>query len=177
MAAANAQIGVAVSAYYPDITLTAAFGVASTAFGNLFTGPSSLWSFGPAAAETLFDAGAREAAVEAARASYDQTIANYRQTTLTAFQQVEDNLASLRILADQAKVENTAVALAHHAEDLTLNQFKEGIVAYTAVLLAQTTTLSTEQTALSVQASRLTASVGLIQALGGGWNYNPLNTN
>ncbi len=174
MAAANAEIGVQTAAYYPDITLDASFGYMSVVLGKLFQTSSSLWSFGPSLAETVFDAGAREAAVEAARAAYDQTVANYRETVLTAFQQVEDNLAALHVLAEQAQVEGQAVLASRQAEALTLNQYKEGIVPYTNVLVAQTTRLGNEQTALSVHESRLAASVALIQALGGGWDMSQL---
>ena len=112
--------------------------------------------------------------MDAARAAYDQAVANYRQTVLTAFQQVEDNLSSLRILAQQAKELDAAVAHAREAEALVLNQYKEGIVPFNNVLTAQTTRLNSEQTALTVQGSRLTASVGLIQAVGGGWDASQL---
>lgn len=174
MAAANAQIGVKTAAYFPDITLDASAGFTSVVLGKLIQASTSLWSFGPSLAETVFDAGAREAAVDAARAYYDETVANYRQTVLTAFQQVEDNLASLRILAQQAKELDSAVAHAREAEALVLNQYEQGIVPYSSVLTAQTTRLSSEQTALAVQGSRLTASVGLIQAVGGGWDASQL---
>ena len=127
-------------------------------------------------AETIFDAGAREAQVEAARAAYDQTVAQYRQTVLTGFQQVEDELAALRILQDQAKVETQVVADAHKAEQLVLNQYKAGTVPYSSVLTAETTRLGNEQTALSVRQNRFIASVALIKALGGGWDVSQLPT-
>lgn len=170
VAAANAQIGVAIASYFPDLTLSASYGFTSSALGNLAQAPSNVWSFGPALAETVIDFGARAAQVEAARAAYDQTVANYRQTVLTGFQQVEDNLAALRILADQAKMEEAVVADAQKTEELTLNQYKEGTVAYNSVLTAQITTLTNEQTALTVRQNRLLASVALIEALGGGWS-------
>jgi len=173
MAAANAQIGVAVAAYYPDITLSGSFGYAA-AMGPLFAASNQLWSFGATIAETVFDGGLRDAQVEAARAAYDQTVANYRQTVLTAFQQVEDQLAALRILEQQAVVVDAAVRNAREAVRLTLNEYQAGTVAYTAVITAQTTALSNEQNALTVHQSRLAASVALIQALGGGWSAEQL---
>jgi NodT family efflux transporter outer membrane factor (OMF) lipoprotein len=174
--AANAEIGVTEGAYFPDITLSASFGYASTVLSKLISTSASVWSFGPTVAETIFDAGAREAQVENARALYDESVANYRQTTLTAFQQVEDDLASLHILGDQAKVSDSAVVDARKSEKLTLNQYKEGIVPFNNVLTAETTRLADEQTALSVQKTRLESSIALIQALGGGWDTSQLHT-
>ncbi len=177
MAAANAQIGVQTAAYFPDITLNASAGYTSAVLGKLLQASSSLWSFGPSLTETVFDAGARASAVEAARAFYDHTVANYRQTVLTAFEQVEDNLSSLHVLADQATALDATVEHARQAEALVLNQYQEGIVPYNNVLTAQTVRLSNEQSALSVLSSRLTASVGLVQALGGGWDASQLPEN
>ena len=168
-ASANAQVGVAIAAYYPSITLSASYGLVSSAIQNLFRASNAVWSVGPQAAETLFDAGLRSAQVAAARASYDQTIANYRQTVLAAFQQVEDELAALRILERQAEVQDRAVKASEEAEALILNQYKAGTVAYTNVITAQTVSLGNKQTALAILQSRLTASVVLIEALGGGW--------
>ncbi len=168
-AAANAQIGVAIAAYYPSITLSASYGLVSSAIENLFRASNAVWSVGPQLAETVFDAGLRSAQVAAARATYDQTIANYRQTVLTAFQQVEDELAALRILEQQAEVQDRAVKASEEAEALILNQYKAGTVAYTSVITAQTVSLGDKQTALAILQSRLTASVVLIEALGGGW--------
>ena len=168
-ASANAQIGVAISAYYPTITLSASYGFVGTAIETLFRASNAVWSVGPQAAETVFDAGLRSAQVAAARAVYDQTIANYRQTVLAAFQQVEDELASLRILEQQAEVQDRAVKASEEAERLILNQYVQGIVAYTNVITAQTVSLSNEQTALAILQSRLAASVVLVEALGGGW--------
>lgn len=172
VAAANAGIGVATSAWFPSLTLSGAYGYSSITLGKLLQASSNLWSFGPTLAETIFDAGARAAAVEEARATFDESVANYRQTVLTAFQQVEDNLASMRILAEQAKMENAALADARHAETLTLNQYKAGIVPYNTVLTAQIATLNNQQNAMTVNYSRITASVALIEALGGGWDGN-----
>ena len=176
MAAANAEIGVAIAAYYPDLTLSASYGFASTALSTLLKSASQIWALGPALSGTLIDGGLRSAEVAAARAGYDQTIANYRQTVLTGFQQVEDQLATLRILMQQAKVEEVAVRDAEEAERLTLNQYKAGTVAYTSVITAQTAALSNEQSALGILQNRLTASVTLIGALGGGWNAGQLPT-
>jgi len=170
MAAANAQIGVAVAAYYPDVSLSASLGVASAMIGNLFTASSALWSIGGQVAETIFDAGARAAVVEEARATYDQNVANYRQTVLTAFQGVEDQLASLRILEQQAAIEDQTVKDAREAERLMLNRYLAGNVPYTSVITAQQTALTNEESALTILENRLTASVALIQDLGGGWN-------
>jgi NodT family efflux transporter outer membrane factor (OMF) lipoprotein len=170
MAAANAQIGVAVAAFYPDVTLTADYGTAAAMLGNLFTASSRLWSLGSSLAQTVFDAGARNAQVKQAQALYDEDVADYRQTVLTAFQQVEDNLAALRILADQLKSQDQAVAAARQAERIINNQYLAGTVAYTSVVVAEQTALSDAEAALSIRQSRLTASVSLIEALGGGWD-------
>ncbi len=176
MAAANAQIGVAIAAYFPDITLSASYGYSGAVLGTLIQSSNSFWSVGPQLAETVFDAGARGAVVDQTRAIYDQDVALYRQTVLTGFQQVEDNLAALRILAQQAEVQAETVKLAQEATRLTLNQYKAGTVAYTTVITAQTTELSNEETALTIRQNRLTASVALIQALGGGWDTSQLPT-
>jgi NodT family efflux transporter outer membrane factor (OMF) lipoprotein len=174
MAAANAQIGVAVAAFYPTITLSADYGVMALQIAKLFTDQSRFWAFGSSLAETVFDAGARAAVVGEARASFDQTIANYRQTVLTAFQQVEDQVAALRILADQAEAEAAAVKSAREAERIINNQWLAGTVAYTSVVVAQATALANEETALNIRQSRLVASAALIQALGGGWDASQL---
>ena len=175
MAAANAQIGVADAAWFPDLTLSASFGYAATMLSHLISAPNALWSFGPQIAETVFDAGAREAAAEQAGALYDESVANYRQTVLVAFQQVEDNLSGLRVLGEQAVAQDKAVSDARKSEKLTLNQYREGIVPFNNVLVAETTRLANEQTALTVQKSRLEDSVALIQALGGGWDNSQIH--
>lgn len=174
MAASNAEIGVAIAAYYPDLTLSASYGFASSGLANLLNAANRVWSVGPSLSETIFDAGLRNAQVTAAKAAYDQTVANYRQTVLTAFQQVEDELAALRILAQQDAIERNTVRLARQAEQLTLNQYQQGTVAYTAVVTAQTTRLNNEETALSILQSRFVASVALVEALGGGWSATDL---
>jgi NodT family efflux transporter outer membrane factor (OMF) lipoprotein len=170
VAASNAEIGVAVAAYYPDITLSASYGFVGTALSSLLQASNAVWAFGPQVAATLFDGGLRSAQVAAAEATYDQSVANYRQTVLTGFQQVEDNLAALRILAQQAEVQATAVKDAEEAQRLILNQYKAGTVAFTSVITAQATALASEQVALDIMASRLAASVALVEAVGGGWN-------
>jgi NodT family efflux transporter outer membrane factor (OMF) lipoprotein len=175
MAAANAQIGVAVAAYFPDLTLSGSFGFASPVTAGLLHTPNNVWSVGAAASDALFDFGARRYQVREARAAYDGTVATYRQTVLTAFQQVEDELAALRILESQYQVADQTVKDANLAVTLTLNQYRAGIVAYTAVVTAQAIALSDAQALLSVRQSRLVASVTLIQALGGGWSTQDLS--
>jgi NodT family efflux transporter outer membrane factor (OMF) lipoprotein len=171
MAAANAQIGVAKAAFFPNLTLAASGGYSSVgSLSQLIGAPNRVWGLGPTLAETLFEGGARRAALAQARAGYDIAIDNYRQTVLTSFQQVEDNLVALRVLAQQAGIETETVAAAREAERLTLNQYRAGTVPYTSVITAQTITLSSEQTELTVLLGRLSASVSLIEALGGGWN-------
>jgi NodT family efflux transporter outer membrane factor (OMF) lipoprotein len=170
----NALIGVAISAYYPDITLSALFGYAGNPLSQLFTTANQVWSLGASASETIFDAGSRTAAVDVARATYDQYVADYRQTVLTAFQQIEDQLVALRVLEQQAVAEDLAVASARHAVEVTLNQYLAGTVAYTSVITEQTLLLADQQTALGIQQSRLVASITLIEALGGGWQATDL---
>jgi NodT family efflux transporter outer membrane factor (OMF) lipoprotein len=176
MAAANAQVGVAIAAYFPDLTLSGTFGYASSVTSHLVKAPNNLWSFGGSATDTLLDFGARPAQVRQARAAYDATVATYRQTVLAAFEQVEDELATLRILEQQVKVQEQTVKDANLALQLTLNQYKAGTVAYTAVITAQTTALADAQTLLTIRQNRLLASVNLIEALGGGWNAGSLGT-
>jgi NodT family efflux transporter outer membrane factor (OMF) lipoprotein len=174
MAAANAQIGIAIAGYFPDITLTGSYGSQSTNYAALFASPTAVWSVGGQIAETLLDFGSRSAQVEQTRATYDQAVATYRQTVLTGFQQVEDELSTLRILQEQAKVELEVVKSAQEAARLTLNQYKAGTVPYSSVITAQATALSDEQTALNITQQRLTASIALIQATGGGWDETKL---
>jgi outer membrane protein TolC len=158
-----------VAAYYPDISLSALGEYAGSPLGSLFNASNQIWSLGASGSETLFDGGLRSANVAAARATYDAAVASYRQTVLTAFQQIEDQLSNLRILALQAKAEDLAVNAAKRAVTATMNAYLAGTVAYTSVITEQTTLLGDQQTALGVQQSRLVASVALIQALGGGW--------
>ncbi len=169
MASANARIGVAQAAYYPNISLGGAITFLSGGLGTLLQLGSSVWSLGPQLAATLIDGGARAAQVEGARAGYDNTVATYRQTVLTAFQQVEDALAQQRILVQQEQVQRAAVASAREAERLSLNQYLIGTVPYTTVVQTQTSALSAEQTLLNIRQSRLIASANLVKALGGGW--------
>jgi NodT family efflux transporter outer membrane factor (OMF) lipoprotein len=170
MAAANAQIGVAEAAFFPTITLSADYGVSAVALSSLFSAASRMWSVGATVAQTVFDAGARHALVEQDRALFDAAIADYRETVLTGFQQVEDELAALRILAEQAAAQDIAVAASREAERIITNQYKAGTVAYTNVVVAQTAALSNAEAALTVRENRLIAAVALIQALGGGWD-------
>jgi NodT family efflux transporter outer membrane factor (OMF) lipoprotein len=176
VAAANEQIGIAKAAFYPTLTLSASAGLESTGFVSWFTWPSRFWSVGPQLAETLFDAGKRHAQVSQAEAAYDATVANYRQTVLTGFQQVEDNLAALRILADEADVTDRAVKAAKQSLDISTDQYKGGIVAYLQVITAQTAWLTEEKAAVDVLTRRMTASVLLVEALGGGWDTSKLPT-
>jgi NodT family efflux transporter outer membrane factor (OMF) lipoprotein len=170
----NALIGVQIAAYYPDISLSALGGFEGAPLGTIFNAANRIWSVGASASETLFSGGARPAAVTAARATYDQYVAVYRQTVLTAFQQVEDALSSLRILEQQAAAEKIAVASTQKAVDVTLNEYRAGTVAYTSVITEQALLLGDQQTLLSVQQSRLVESVALIEALGGGWSADAL---
>jgi NodT family efflux transporter outer membrane factor (OMF) lipoprotein len=174
VAAANAGIGAAMTAFFPSLTLTGSDNYAGSSISHLITTPNRVWSFGPQLALSVFDGGLRRAQVAQARASYEISVDNYRQTVLAAFQQVEDQIATLRILQDQASVEDSAVQAAKEAESLTLNQYKAGTVPYSSVIAAQTATFSAEQTALTVLLNRLQASISLISALGGGWSRSDL---
>ncbi|MDB5360217.1 MAG: outer membrane protein [Rhodospirillales bacterium] len=174
MAEQNALIGVAVAAYYPDLSLSADYGFTGSPIGKLFQAANRTWSLGANATETLFDGGSRSAAVRQAEAAYDGSVATYRQTVLTAFQQVEDELSDLRILQQQAGAEAEAVRAAQQSLEIVLNEYRAGTVAYTAVVTAQTALLGNQQTALTVQQNRLVASSTLIAALGGGWSREDL---
>ena len=174
VAQANAQIGIAKAAYFPTVTLSGAAGFESISTATWFTWPSRFFSIGPAAAETIFDAGLRKATVEQFRAQYDQTIANYRQAVLTAFQQVEDNLASLRILSVQIQQQDAAVASAQKTLALATDRYKVGLDPYLNVITAETALLTNQQTAVNLRIQQMTASVGLIEALGGGWDATQL---
>jgi NodT family efflux transporter outer membrane factor (OMF) lipoprotein len=174
VAQANAQIGIARAAYFPTVTLSAAAGFESSSFTSWFSWPSRFFSIGPAAAETLFDAGLRRATVEQFRAQYDETVANYRQTVLTAFEQVEDNLASLRILSGEIQYQDTAVKSAEKTLAIAKDRYSLGIDPYLNVLTAQTALLSNQETAVNLRIQQMTASGGLIEALGGGWNASQL---
>jgi len=174
MAQANAQIGIAKAAYFPLVTLSAAAGFESSSILNWFTWPSRFWSVGPTLAETLFDGGLRKATVQQFQASYDQTLANFRETVLTAFQQVEDNLAALRILSLELRQQDTAVKSAERNLELAVQRYKLGIDPYLNVITAQTTLLGNQQTAVNLRMEQLTDSVQLIEALGGGWTASHL---
>ncbi len=169
----NALIGFDIAAYYPDISLSGAFGFAGR--GLLAVSLAhEVWSIGASATQTIFDGGLNSATVDAARASYDQSVANYRQTVLSAFQGVEDQLAALRILAQQAKVQDEAVKAAQVEVDVLLNQYAAGTIAFTAVVVGQAQLLSNQELALTVRQDRFLAAVALIQDLGGGWNVTQL---
>jgi NodT family efflux transporter outer membrane factor (OMF) lipoprotein len=176
MASANAQIGVAEAAYYPSLTLSASGGFQSSSFSNWLTAPSRFWSLGPALAQTLFDGGLRRAQTAQAIAAYDANVAGYRQIVLTGFQEVEDNLAALRILEQEAAVQDEAAQNARQSVALTTNQYKAGIVSYLNVVTVQATALANERTAVDILNRRLAASVLLMKALGGGWNASDLPT-
>jgi len=171
MAAANAQIGVAKAAYYPSLSLSGSLGYLSADLATLFTAPSFFWALGPMAlATTLFDGGARKAQSEQALAAYDGTVAFYRQTVLTGFQEVEDNLAALRILDEEAQMQEQAVNSSHESVTLTTNQYRAGIVSYLNVVTTQIIALTNERAAISISGQRLNAAVLLVKALGGGWS-------
>lgn len=171
MAAANAQIGVAKAAYYPSLSLSGSLGYLSAELATLFTAPSFFWALGPMAlATTLFDGGARKAQSEQAMAAYDGTVAFYRQTVLTGFQEVEDNLAALRILDEEAQMQEQAVNSSHESVTLTTNQYRAGIVSYLNVVTTQIIALTNERAAISISGQRLNAAVLLVKALGGGWS-------
>ena len=169
VAAANAQIGVAVASFYPAITLNASSGFESSSLAKWFTAASHFWSVGPGISQTVFDGGLRRAQTDAARAAYDATVATYRQTVLAAFQGVEDNLAALRILEAENAVQDQAVKAARKSVDLTTNQYKAGTVSYLNVITVQTIALTDEITAIQIAGRRMAAAVLLVQALGGGW--------
>jgi NodT family efflux transporter outer membrane factor (OMF) lipoprotein len=177
VAAANAQIGIAKAAYFPTLNLAMSNGFQSTDVGDLFTVARRYWAFGPAAAAlTVFDGGVKNAQYNQAIAGFDASVAAYRQAVLTGFQEVEDNLAALRILEEQAQVQNQAVASANQALALTNNQYQAGTVSYLNVMTAQTAALSNRQTAVQLQGDRLNAAVLLVKALGGGWNETLMPT-
>ncbi|MGO9640440.1 MAG: efflux transporter outer membrane subunit [Candidatus Acidiferrales bacterium] len=174
VAEANAGIGVAKSAYYPNITLSGEGGFESAVITTLVSGPSSLWSVGASALETIFDAGARRASTDQAWAAYEESVANYRQSVLTGIQEVEDNLAALRILEDEAKTQAAAVSASQHSLDLSTTRYKGGVAGYLEVITAQSSALADQLVAEQIRARRMTAAVLLIKALGGGWDASSL---
>lgn len=176
VAAANEQIGIAMAAFYPTLSLTASAGLENSSLASWFTWPSRVWSVGPQLAETLFDAGRRRAVIAEELAAYDATVAAYRQTVLTAMQQVEDNLAALRILANETETVQQTVQAANRSLEINAAQYRAGTVSYLNVITAQATLLSAQVTAVNLLTRRLTASALLIEALGGGWNASELPT-
>ena len=175
LAAANAQIGIAVAAYYPNITLSATGGFETGSLASWLQIPSLFWSLGASALETLFDAGRRHALTDQARDLYEGQVATYRQSVLTAFQDVEDNLAALRILEDEAEAQAAAVEAARQSLALSRKRYKGGVTTYLEVLTAQTIQLSNERAQADVATRRFTASVQLVRALGGGWTSAQLS--
>jgi NodT family efflux transporter outer membrane factor (OMF) lipoprotein len=174
MASANEEIGLATAAYYPAVTLSASAGLESSSIAQWFTWPSKFWSVGPSLAETLFDAGRRHAQVAEAQAFYDTTVANYRQTVLAAFQQIEDNLAAMRVLEREATVQDQAVRSAERSLAVSTEQYKAGTADYLQVITTQATALQNQRSAIEILTRRMTSSVLLIEALGGGWNASEL---
>lgn len=169
VAAANARIGVAQAAMYPSVTLTGTAGLSAATLPMLLQAPTYFWALGAAAAQTLFDGGTRQANIDQARAVFDQEVALYRQTVLTSFQEVEDNLAALRILDEEAKLQAAAVAAARQSVQLTENRYKAGTANFLEVITVQAIALANERTAMTLHGRRLAASVQLVRALGGGW--------
>ena len=174
VAAANEQIGIAIAAYYPTLTLSASGGFEATDIAKWFSLPSRFWSLGAGMSELVFEGGKRRAQVKMTEAQYDATVANYRQAVLTAFQQVEDNLAALRILGDETIAAEKAAKAAHDSLDIATYQYKAGTVNYLTVITAQATALANDKTVVDLLARRLTSSVLLVQALGGGWDNKSL---
>lgn len=172
IAQANAQIGVDTAAYFPALTLSGSASVVGLNYSNWFSMPALGWSVGPQLAETILDGGLRSATIAAARATYQADVATYRQTVLAAFQDVEDNLVSQRLLKEQAVVQNRAAASAMKALKITLNQYQAGIVPFANVIIAETTAYNAQKSATDITGLRMTAAVGLIKALGGGWSAN-----
>lgn len=174
MAAANAKIGVAISSFFPSLTLTGSGEYEGSTISKLIRASNLVWSFGPQLAETIFDGGLRRAEVAEARASYRASVDSYRQTVLAGLEQVEDELVTLRVLEKQEVIETQLVQASREAETLTLDQYKAGTTPYSSVITAQTTRLASEETALTVHLDRLTASVALVEAVGGGWDTSQL---
>jgi NodT family efflux transporter outer membrane factor (OMF) lipoprotein len=176
VAEANADIGVTKAAFFPSLVLGATGGFESTSIASWFTWPARFFSLGPTLGQTLFDKGRRKAATEVSRAQYDATVASYRNTVLTSFQEVEDNLAALRILSHELDQQNEAVASAQRALTLSNERYKSGIDSYLNVITAQTALLNNQRTVVNLRTQQMTASVELIKALGGGWNASELPT-
>ena len=174
VASQNALIGVAESAWFPSLTLTGTAGFSSSRIAGLLSASNTAWSFGPQLAQTLFNGGARVGQYRVARANYDESVASYRQTVLSAFEAVENDLVTLRVLEQSQNLQVTAVGAARLSENLTLNQYKSGIVSFTSVITAQTTRLESEINLLSIQSEQLVTSVDLVSQTGGGWNVSDL---
>lgn len=174
VAAANARIGVAKAAYFPTLTLSGVAGFASSDVDHWLSWPSRFWAVGPAISQTVYDGGLRRGLNDQALAAYDQSVANYRQTVLVAFQDVEDNLASLRILAEEEKVQANAVKAANHSLELTNNRYEAGAANYLEVVVAQAVALNNQRTAVDISTRRIAASVRLVKALGGNWSVAEL---
>jgi NodT family efflux transporter outer membrane factor (OMF) lipoprotein len=174
VASANEQVGIARAAFFPTITLGLVGGFESGQFPSWLTGPSALWSIGASAAETVFDAGRRHALSDQAVATYDEMVADYQQTVLTSFQEVEDSLSDLRVLDEEAKTQDAAVAAANRALDQSTNRYKGGLDTYLTVITAQNAALVNERTSVSLLTRQLTSTVLLVKALGGGWNVSQL---
>jgi NodT family efflux transporter outer membrane factor (OMF) lipoprotein len=174
VAAANANVGIAETAYYPTLTLSATPGFLSTGLVNLFGAAGRFWSAGPSLSQTLFDFGRRGAALQGAQASYDATVASYRQTVLSAFQEVEDDLASLRYLSEEAVQQQEAVVAAQEALTLELERYRAGTDSYLNVITTQIIALGDQQTAVTILQRRMSAAVDLVKALGGGWDASTL---
>jgi outer membrane protein TolC len=173
-AAANAQIGIAISAFYPNVVLGGGGGFESTNIGTLIQGPSALWSLGAQATQLLFDAGRRHAITDQARHNYEAEASTYRATVLGAFNEVEDRLSDLRVLQDEATTEQRAVTAAQHSLDLSNQRYRGGATTYLEVLIAESTLLSNQRTSTDLVTRQFAASVGLIRALGGGWDVTQL---
>jgi NodT family efflux transporter outer membrane factor (OMF) lipoprotein len=169
-AAANAQIGIAVSAFYPTINLSGSGGFESMHFGTWIQGPSALWTLGAQATELLFDAGQRHALTDQARQTYEAQVAGYRNAIFQAFNDVEDQLSGLRIMEQESGVEQKAVESAQHSLDLSNERYKGGVTSYLEVLTAEATLIQNQRTAIDLQTRQFAASVGLVRSLGGGWD-------
>ena len=176
VAVANQQIGVAKAAFYPDLSFGGSAGSQAVAIAELFTAPTRLWSVGAQLAETLFDGGKRRAQVKVTEATYDTTVANYKETVLTGFQQVEDALSALRILAQETEIVDRAVVAAQQSLDISTTQYRGGLINYLQVITAQTSLLQNQRDQVDLRTKQSLASVSLIQALGGGWSTSQLPT-
>jgi len=174
VASANAQIGVAIAAYYPTVTLNAAFGFESNNFSNWLSWPSRFWALGAAGSQTVFDGGLRTAVTDQAKAAHAATVASYRETVLGAFRDVEDNLAELRILAEESDAQADAVSSSKRSQTLITNRYTGGAATYLDVVVVQTVALANERAAVQVATRRMAACVRLIKAVGGGWQVSDL---